>query len=433
MPDIEEQLRRYAAAAQRSVPPAAPGAMATRPARRTRWLALAAAAAVVGAVLVVTLDEDQRAEVSTDPSLPNRPSSSTTTVDTEGSTATTAPATSTMRTFPVVATTGCNNAAICGEADQYLVWSGEAGSEAAVRADGFMVDLDTGEVRPIPAAPIEPRSGATGVWTGEELIVCCGTGQLDGYGADTRSAAAWDPATDEWRVLADPPEAVARSYPASVWTGEVMVVVATGGGAATYDPATDAWQAMEGPVRGRSPQAAWTGEQVVVWDSVYGDGVYPETDDEADRGWAWTPGGEGWERLPSLPPDHRTQLGSMAWTGSEVVVWGQSTSDETSGVGARWRPGDQAWRPLASWPHDPVEDPYNGTPGSQELAATGDGRVLIVGLDGSAALHTDLYDPRSDTWTDLSFTIDGHLDVTVAGDFVLIPNEARPIAGRLSG
>jgi hypothetical protein len=123
----------------------------------------------------------------------------------------------------------------------------------------------------------------------------------------------------------------------------------------------------------------------------------------------------------------------MAWTGSEVVVWGQSTSDETSGVGARWRPGDQAWRPLASWPHDPVEDPYNGTPGSQELAATGDGRVLIVGLDGSVALHTDLYDPRSDTWTDLSFTIDGHLDVTVAGDLVLIPNEARPIAGRLSG
>ena len=125
----------------------------------------------------------------------------------------------------------------------------------------------------------------------------------------------------------------------------------------------------------------------------------------------------------------------MAWTGTEIVIWGQSAGDDTLGVGARWRPGDDSWRPIASWPHNPVEDPYDGTPGSQTLAATGDGRVLVTGLDGSSAVYTtDLYDPRSDTWLDLGFTLAGyHPSVTIAGDQVLIPDEDRPIGPRLPG
>ena len=47
----------------------------------------------------------------------------------------------------------------------------EAVGDVSQRADGFAVDLATGAVRPIPAAPIDPRAGATGVWTGSELIV----------------------------------------------------------------------------------------------------------------------------------------------------------------------------------------------------------------------------------------------------------------------
>jgi hypothetical protein len=422
MTEVEEQLRRYAAAAERAVAPAVPRPRTPVRQRRRRLVALAAAAAVVGGVLVVALDDD-RAQISTDPSVPSPPTSSGSTTTTDGTTPTTAPATSSMRTFPVVATIECGPGANCVRADQYLVWSGEAGSEAAVRADGFVVDLGTGAVRPIPVAPIDPRSGATGVWTGEELIVCCGTGQLDGYAADTRSAAAWNPDTGTWRVVADPPSQVARSYPASVWTGELMVVVATGG-AATYDPVEDVWREIAAPeLRGRLPEAAWTGAEVILWDSTYG----------GDRGWRWSPGDDAWRQLPELPPSSRTQLGSMAWTGSELVVWGQSSEDEALGVGARWDLGGGGWRPIAPWPHNPVEDPFNGTPGSQAVVATDDGRVLVTGLSGSSSVHTDLYDPASDTWLDLDFTIDGyHPSITIVGDLALIPDEARPVAGTLS-
>lgn len=125
----------------------------------------------------------------------------------------------------------CGSPVVAVADEEYLVWAGEAGeNDISHRADGFAVDLASGSVRAIPVAPIDPRPGATGVWTGDELIVCCGTGQADGFRADTRSAAAWVPETSRWRELARPPASIARSFAAAVWTGEVIVVVAPGPG-----------------------------------------------------------------------------------------------------------------------------------------------------------------------------------------------------------
>ncbi len=416
MLEVEEQLRRYASAAERTVAPTA--RREGRPPRGPRrWLAVAAAAAVVGAALVVALDDDEP-RVTTDPSTPDPPSTAST-VTPDETTIPTTPAMSTTRTFPVTVVT---------ERD-YLVWAGEAGSEAAVRADGFAVDLRSLAVRAIPAAPIAPRSGATGVWTGEELAVCCGA-----TGVDTRSAAAWSPDSGEWRVLAVPPASLAGSYATSVWTGDVMIVVAPGG-AATYDPDSDAWKEIPSPlVSTRRPEAIWTGDRVVVWGGAHDDGVLPSTDDEADRGWSWRPGDDTWTPLPSLPPGHRTSMGSIAWTGREVVVWGQSTSDQARGVGARWLPGDEAWRPMRAHPSGPVELPFEGTPGSQTVVATGDGRVLVKDLDGShLSTRVHVYDPESDTWQALDLRLGGYHPVVtvIAGDLVLVPDEARPVVGEL--
>jgi hypothetical protein len=427
MPDLIEQLQQYAAAAAETVRPVDLGRV-REGVRRRRPSALAAAVAaviavvVVGASLAFLTRNEPSVEVTMDPPSTERPQvSPSTTVD---QTTTTGPATRTLRTFPVVAFTG----------SEYLVWSGEAGeNDTSQRADGFAVDVGTGEVRSIPVAPIDPRSGATGVWTGSDLIVCCGTGQLDGFGSDTRSAAAWDPATGEWRTLAQPPRSIARSYPTSIWTGELMVVVATGPAAATYDPATDRWTEITPPPSGgRLPESVWTGEDMIVWDSRYGSGS-PGADDIADQGWTWRPGADAWTPLPALPSGRRIQLGSIAWTGSDLMVWGQSTSDEALGIGALWRPGTNEWRPVASSPQGPVPDPYNGTPGSQALASNADGRVLVKGLDGSSTATLYLYDPDSDTWTTTRLTVGGfHPLITFVDGTVLIPDSDKPIVGDLT-
>lgn len=342
---------------------------------------------------------------------------------------TTAPATRTLRTFPVTAFTGT----------EYLVWGGEAGDDdVSARADGFAVDMRTGDVRPIPAAPIDPRTGATGVWTGSELIVCCGTGRADGYPADTRSAAAWDPASGRWRPLARPPASVARSFPAAAWTGELMVVVATGPAVATYDPATDRWTEVAAPSAvDRRPEAVWTGTEVVLWDSRYGSGSRPPDGAVADRGWRWAPGRAAWEPLPDLPPGARTELGGIAWSGDEVVVWGLSTDDGRTGVGARWRPGDDRWRPVAPSPQGPVTW-FEGTPGSQALGSDpAGGRVLVRPLDDDAAdapAPLYAYDPADDEWTDTGLVVAGfHPTFHVADGVVVVPDEAAPVARPATG
>ena len=425
MPDLIEQLQQYADGAAGAIRPVDLARVRVRKvARRSRLLVAAAAVAavVVGAGVLIVNRDDPPVRVTTDP--PAVETSVPLPTTTGEQTTTTGPATRILRSFPVVAFTG----------EEYVVWSGEAGAnDTSQRADGFAVDVDTGEVRPIPVAPIDPRSGATGVWTGTELIVCCGTGQADGYGADTRSAAAWNPSTNEWRRLAAPPASIARSYPTSVWTGELMVVIATGPAAATYDPSTDKWtEITPPPIGGRLPESVWTGEEIIVWDSRYGSGA-SGADDIADKGWSWAPNESEWTPLPPLPSNSRIQLGSIAWTGSDLMAWGQSTSDEALGVGVLWRPGSNEWRTVAPSPQGPVRDPYNGTPGSQSLALSNDGRILIKGLDGATTADLYLYDPGSDSWTTTGLRVEGfHPLISMIDGIVLVPDSDRPIVGNLT-
>ena len=162
-----------------------------------------------------------------------------------------------------------------------------------------------------------------------------------------------------------------------------MVVMANGAAVATYDPATDTW--AEGPTPptiDRLPEAVWTGSEVILWDPKYGSGRLPPDDAIADRGWRWTPGSGNWQPLPDLPPGSRTHLGSIGWTGSEVVVWGESTGAAGTGVGARWRPGDNRWTPVTASPQGRV-DPFDGTAGSQSVVSDPEhDRVLIRALQG---------------------------------------------------
>lgn len=378
--------------------------------RRRRRLVLVASGAVAAGLVAAVLVRGSGSD----------PGSVATGSGPGSSTSTTAPATRSLRTMAVTVVAG----------DEYLVWGGEAGDpDVSQRADGFAVDVATGAVRPIPPAPIDPRSGATGVWTGSELIVCCGVGEQDGFDADTRSAAAWDPATGGWRALARPPAGVARSFPAAVWTGEVMVVMATGPAVAVYDPAVDRWTEVAAPPAiDRHPQAVWTGSEVVLWDARMGAG---DAADVADRGWRWAPGRSSWAPLPDLPVGARTQLGGLAWTGTEVVVWGDAPGGPGLGVGATWRPGDDRWQPIAPSPQGAL-DPYEGTPGSQTVVGDPERRRILVRAldDGDGGPPLLAYDPATDTWTDAGLVVPGyHPALAVAGGRLLVPDSAAPVVG----
>jgi hypothetical protein len=346
------------------------------PRRRLVAVAAAAAALVVALAIVVV-----QADGEPDQTISSVPSSLPPTTNT---TPTTNAATSSFRVFPVTAWTG----------DRYLVWSGEDGSTQIPRADGWAYDPVTGETTDIPTAPIAARTEAVGVWTGEELIVCCGAG--DG---DAATAAAYRPDTISWRRVADPPDDAWGTFAAAVWTGDQMIVVfgpndpdargLTAPLTVSYDPTTDQWQqlAEPPPTLARIPEAVWTGTDVVVW--------------SGDGGFRYDPRLDTWFALPDLPAALAMTNGSVAWTGDEVIVYGNSARDESSVAGARWRPGDNSWRAISD-PGLPPIDWYEGTSGSQALVWDDTTQRLVVwpahGSEFAASVPLLAYDPDTDTW-----------------------------------
>ena len=119
----------------------------------------------------------------------------------------------------------------------------------------------------------EARGGASGVWTGREMIVWGGTDE-DVYGLDT--GGRYDPSTDTWTPTSTGMNLPAgRVYHTAVWTGAEMIVWGGSGSSigynsgGRYDPALDAWTATStgtGVPSGRELHTAvWSGTEMIVW------------------------------------------------------------------------------------------------------------------------------------------------------------------------
>lgn len=404
--------------------------------RRRALLGAAVVVVLIGAVvgLLVARGREDTQPIDSGPGPSTASAPEPTTIESAPSspdptTATTLPAQGTFWSAAVEVWTGA----------EYLVWSGQVGDDSRVRADGWRYDPATGTTRDIPVAPIAPRSGAAGVWTGSELIVCCGQAGFGGEGTvgegdayDTTSAAAYDPATDKWRVLAPPPEGRAGS--GAAWTGSEMLVLANTGNLRgpdkpalfAYDPSTDAWSTRTaGPIVG---QVAWTGDRLVV--------LAPDT-----RSAVYDPAADTWSDLPAIPDDHPVYDGSIAWVDDQLVVWGNDQRDDSETVGYRLRLGDDAWRSMAEAPIPPI-DWYEGTPGSQTLVVDeATGRLVVYpahgyergGGTGNSPPTLLTYDPEEDQWRDLGVTaVGGYAPyLTIVDGRVLVPDRAAPNQGEL--
>jgi hypothetical protein len=85
--------------------------------------------------------------------------------------------------------------------------------------DGILIDLDSGESRPVPEAPLLSRYLASVVWTGAEFVV------FGGHSFDESfvDGAAFDPGSESWRSISSAPLSPAPN-PSAVWTGTGVLV-----------------------------------------------------------------------------------------------------------------------------------------------------------------------------------------------------------------
>ena len=118
-----------------------------------------------------------------------------------------------------------------------------------------LYDPATDTWRMSPPHPIPPRERFDAVWTGAEILIW---GGYDTYGDSLPRAdgAAYNPATDTWRLLSPSPLGPRCDHSAT-WTGEVLVVIGgvegcgspgqiSSSDGAIYDPSSDTWTLIEG-------------------------------------------------------------------------------------------------------------------------------------------------------------------------------------------
>ena len=211
---------------------------------------------------------------------------------------------------------------------QVLTWGG--GCCGANLATGGAYTPATDTWRALPRSPLTGRH-TTGAWTGRELVIVGGSGEVDVNGRSEfrifRDAAAYNPDTRTWRRL--PPMPEPRTGMTATWTGRELLVVGgyaeAGHGIRTYadgvayNPATNRWRRVPSMGIDRAfHSAVWTGRYLLVWGGRMdraGEWTTPS------RGVAYDPVRNTWTALPRSPLAGRT--GHVAvWTGSQMLIWG---------------------------------------------------------------------------------------------------------------
>jgi N-acetylneuraminic acid mutarotase len=164
---------------------------------------------------------------------------------------------------------------------QMLVWGGIDGHVGGL-GTGARFDLAANAWIPISTASApEPRWGHQMIWTGSEAVVWGGTNSED----DAYTIVAggrYNPATDAWRPTSTANAPRGRSGHTAVWTGVEMIVwggcgeincqlpINTG---SRYNPVADTWTAMSAvnaPPARDSHSAVWTGDEMIVFGGEWG-------------------------------------------------------------------------------------------------------------------------------------------------------------------
>ncbi len=261
--------------------------------------------------------------------------------------------------------------------DRFFVWGGDVrtntGERVCDEGSVYLASEDTWQPMSMTGSPSDCRTPMSVVWTGEQVIAWGGLAEPDNlpwmYFDD---GARYTPSSNRWSPMSRGGAPSKRFRPVTLWTGSRMIV--WGGcedwststpcydDGAMYDPVSDTWSPMsrEGAAtERRDPASVWTGSEMIVWGGSRCRGGTELCDD----GFAYNPDTNSWRALSTvgapLPCSRRaTWTGRymfltgatgaglynpsanswlrasndsfddpvVAWTGTEVIVWGSDAS-----------------------------------------------------------------------------------------------------------
>jgi hypothetical protein len=222
-----------------------------------------------------------------------------------------------------------------------VLWGGasydKTGHLQPAADDGAVYDAATDSWKVIDSAPIAGRRSAKAVWTGSRVVIW---GGVDDQGRGLHDGALFDPSSGGWTKMTDAPAEVSAEGSAAVWTGTEMLVWGgpPGSKGAAFDPKTEQWRLLpEAPIASRPiGNATWTETEMIVWSN--GDGA------------AYNPVIDKWRAIAPSPLHNAQPTG--VWTGSDVVFLGGANTDALT-ESAAYHPVTDTWQMLASGPSHP--------------------------------------------------------------------------------
>jgi hypothetical protein len=206
--------------------------------------------------------------------------------------------------------------------------------------------------------------------------------------------AAAPPGAGAWQLLPAAPVTTSLLNLVSVWTGTEMILHGTlttagsnsAGVTFAYRPGTGTWTTLApGPVPDNEQTtdlAAWTGTQMLVPGQTNG---------------AYSPATGAWR---PIPPDQGPQAESVAaWTGSQMLIWGGVCCVSQSNSGTIYTPATNTWQQLPAAPIEPRREAMGAWTGTELVVAGGESgpEGQQPALLGSAAA----YNPATRAWRQL--------------------------------
>lgn len=255
------------------------------------------------------------------------------------------------------------------------------------------------------------RANPASAWTGEELLLVGGS---NGPGVDT-PAVAYNPSTDTWRELADPPgydaSPDAFSGPGFLIGGELFLPRA----GAAYDPATDEWFGIAAWPFAEDRQVALIEEVpggYVAWGGCSGPQCEDSNTNLRDDGMIYDAASDTWtEMAESLLPPSVDAVATWAAGELYVVV---TFSENAQPQAATYNPTADLW----TWLTAP---PLSSRTGSDIVLSNGS--IAIWGgtstRDGGEALASGaVYSLANESWVLLPAaptSATGHTMVDIGG------------------
>ena len=254
--------------------------------------------------------------------------------------------------------------------------------ETAASPEGWTATTTSG----VPLARVEH----TAIWTGTKMIVWGGI-----TGGSTNTGGQYDPINDTWAATSTSGAPIARNIHTAIWTGREMIVwggVGSSGYQNTggkYDPSTDTWTATDIsdpdlPSAREKHTAIWTGTEMIIWGG--------STSVLLNTGGKYNPGTDSWTATTTSGAPSARVYHTAIWTGTEMIVWGGYASGGSTNTGGKYDPTNDTW----------IATSTTGTPSARSQHTgiwTGTQMIVWGGADGSYVNTGGKYDPVNDAWT----------------------------------